>query len=141
MNTKIIQEEAEAIGESFIVSLALQDFSQIESIFDPQVRFRALVPARLCEGKTAGEATGWLRRWFGDADEILVLQSDANQVFDRLHLNYRFRVHDVINGWRVIEQQAYGSLQDGQVADLWLVCSGFRPDPDHLQSQSTGGVS
>jgi len=141
MNTKVFQEEAEAIGENFIASLVEQDFDHIESVFEPQVRFRALVPSRLCEGKTAGEATGWLRRWFGDADEILVLQSDANQVADRLHLNYRLRVHDVLNGWRVIEQQAYGSVHDGLVTDLWLVCSGFRPDPGHLQSQSIGGIS
>ena len=40
MDTKIIQEEAEAIGENFIASLVRQDFSRVESIFDPQVRFR-----------------------------------------------------------------------------------------------------
>ncbi len=128
MNTVIFQEEAKAIGKSFIASLAAQDFQHIESIFEPQVRFRALVPARLCEGNTASEAIDWLRRWFGDADEIRVLQSVASQVFDRLRLNYRLRVHDVLNGWRVIEQQAYGNVQGGQIADLWLICSGFRPD-------------
>jgi hypothetical protein len=139
MDTLIFQEEAETIGENFIASLALRDFNRIESIFEPQARFRALVPARLCEGKTASEATDWLRRWFGDADEILVLQSAANRVFDRLYLNYRLRVHDVLNGWRVIEQQAYGSVQDGQVTDLWLVCSGFRPDPGAAQLRDASG--
>lgn len=139
MDTKIHQAEAEAIGENFIASLVSQDFDRIGSVFEPQVRFRALVPSRLCEGKTAGEATAWLRRWFGDADEIQVLQSNANQVADRLHMNYRLRVHDVLNGWRVIEQQAYGSVYDSHVTDLWLVCSGFRPDPGHLQPQPIPG--
>ena len=128
MTTMIFQDDVTKIGKGFIDSLAAQDFNQVESIFVPQVRFRALVPARLCEGKTASEATDWFRRWFGDADEIQVLQSVANQTFDRLRLNYRLRVHDVINGWRVIEQQAYGSVQESQICDLWLVCSGFRPD-------------
>ena len=130
MNAMINKEKIKTIGDEFIASLAGQDFARIESIFEPQVRFRALVPARLCEGKTAGEATDWLRRWFGDADEIQVLGSVADQTFDRLHLNYRFRVHDVLNGWRVIEQQVYGKVQDGQINDLWLVCSGFRPDSE-----------
>jgi hypothetical protein len=128
METAILQEKATAIGEALVASLAAQDFNRIESIFEPEVRFRALVPARLCEGKTAGEATDWLRRWFGDADEIQVLQTDVNQTFDRLRLTYRLRVHDVLNGWRVIEQLAYGNIQEGQICDLWLVCSGFRPD-------------
>lgn len=137
MKRTISKEEAEAIGENFIAALVLQDFTRIVSIFEPQARFRALVPARLCEGNTASEATDWLRRWFGDADEIQVLQSAAHQVFDRLHLNYRLRVHDVLNGWRVIEQQAYGSIHDGQVTDLWPVCSGFRPDQGAVQVQES----
>jgi hypothetical protein len=100
----------------------------IESLFQPHVRFRALVPRRLCEGQTPGEATDWLRRWFGNVDEFQVLQSDVNQVFDRLYLNYQLRVHDVINGWRLIEQHVYIDVQDGLILDMWLLCSGFRAE-------------
>ena len=128
MNATATQETTTALGERFIVALSAQAFDQLQAIFEPQTRFRALVPARLCEGSSAGEAVAWLRRWFGDADEIRVLQSSATRVFDRLHMNYRLRVHDVINGWRVIEQQAYSKVQNGHITDLWLVCSGFRPD-------------
>ena len=127
MSEVILQEKTIALGESFIAALTTQDFDYLETLFEPGVRFRALLPPRIGEGKTAGEATDWLRRWFGDADELQVLQSTAEQVFDRLYLSYRLRVHDVINGWRVIEQQAYSAVQEGHIADMWLLCSGFRP--------------
>ncbi|MFZ0544124.1 MAG: hypothetical protein WAM60_01710 [Candidatus Promineifilaceae bacterium] len=122
LNTKAV-----AIGESFLESLAAQDFDQLENLFSPQVRFRALLPPRMVEEKTASAAVSWLRRWFGGADTLEVIQSTSDQVFDRLYLCYRLRTHDPMNGWRVIEQQAYCDMQDGHVADIWLLCSGFRP--------------
>ena len=128
MNKIILQERSTAIGKNFIAALMSQDFETLETLFRADLRFRALVPRRLCEGQTAGEAMDWLQRWFGDADEFQVLGSEVAQMFNRLYLNYRLRVHDVINGWRVIEQHVYADVQDDHIADLWLLCSGFRPD-------------
>lgn len=124
------QKSDPAVGSAFIEMLARQDFEQLERLFAPQVRFRALLPPRICEENTAAAATEWLRRWFGGADHLQVLQKTADQVFDRLHLCYRLRTYDAVNGWRAIEQQAYYVVQqEGQIADMWLLCSGFRPDP------------
>jgi hypothetical protein len=124
------ESQTAVLGESFVAALTAQQFETIETLFAPQARFRALVPSRVCEGHTPAQATAWLQRWFGSADEVQVLQSTAQQVFDRLYVSYRVRLHDVINGWRVIEQHAYGSVQDDRIADLWLLCSGFRPDDE-----------
>ena len=129
MSDVMLNERAIAVGQSFLESLAAQDFDRLEALFAPQVRFRALLPRRTCEEKTAEAATGQLRDWFGEADTLQVLQSTADQVFDRLHLAYRVRLHDGANGWQVIEQHAYCDVQDGHIADMWLLCSGFRPDP------------
>lgn len=131
MSNVMLDEKTIALGQSFLESLAAQDFERLETLFSPQVRFRALLPPRTCDEKTAGAATGWLRRWFGEAGTLQVLQSTAAQVFDRLYLRYRLRTHDAANGWRVIEQQAYCNVQDGHIADMWLLCSGFRPDPEN----------
>jgi TusA-related sulfurtransferase len=128
MSLIVDTEAAITVGQSFLEALATQDFDRIEALFTPQVRFRALVPPGVREGQTAAEATSWLRRWFGDADELQVLQATANLVFDRLYVCYRLRSHDTENGWRVVEQHAYCNVQDGCIADMWLVCSGFRPD-------------
>jgi TusA-related sulfurtransferase len=130
MSDVIVDNKAIATGQSFLEWLAIQDFERLETLFAPQVRFRALVPSGVREGPTAGEATNWLRRWFGEADTLQVLRSTADQVFDRLYLHYRVRLHDTTNGWRVIEQQAYCDVRDGHIADMWLLCSGFRPDPE-----------
>ena len=123
-----VDEKINGVGQSFLAALAAQDFERLETIFAPQVRFRALLPPRTCEERTATAAAGWLQRWFGGADTLQVLQATADPVFDRLHLHYRLRTHDAANGWRVIEQQAYGEVRNGRIADLWLLCSGFRPD-------------
>ena len=128
MSAVLLNEGAPTVGASFLESLAAQDFDRLETLFTPHVHFRALVPPGVREGQTAGEATSWLRRWFGDADELQVLRSAADLVFDRLYLCYRLRSHDTANGWRVVEQQAYCDVQHGHIADMWLVCSGFRPD-------------
>lgn len=128
MSNIISNEKPITVGQSFLEALAAQDFEPLETLFAPHIRFRALVPSRTCEEKTAEAAIGWLRRWFGKADTLQVLQSSAEQVFDRLYLHYRLRLHDPANGWRVIEQQAYCDVQDGHIADMWLLCSGFRPD-------------
>ncbi len=118
----------EAVGEAFLQALVSQDFTTIETLFLPEVRFRSLVPSGERFGQTAAEAAGWLKRWFGGADNLEVLQSSVAMMIDRLYLSYRLRVHDE-DGWSVIEQQAYCSVKDGKIANMALVCSGFRPDP------------
>jgi hypothetical protein len=121
-------QQSRDLGETFLKALAAQDFDTLQTLFTPQVRFRAMVPSGIREGKSASEAAGWLKRWFGSADEIQVLESDTDQVFDRLYLTYRLHLHDRENGWRYIEQHAYCEANSSAINDMWLVCSGFRPD-------------
>jgi hypothetical protein len=125
------QLPAGSVGEAFLVALAAQDFDRMEKLFQPEVRFRALVPSGERTGNTPGETMQWLRKWFGGSDTLNILSSAAQPVFDRFYMTYRLRVHDDQAGWRVIEQQAYYRVQDGLIADLWLICSGFRPDLDY----------
>jgi len=132
-----------SIGEAFLESLAAQDFDRIQAMFAPQVRFRALVPSGLREGSSAAEATGWLRRWFGEAVELQVLGSAAGPAFGRVYVSYRLRLYDPANDWRLIEQHAYCDIEDGCIADMELMCSGFwkeatGPDtPNGRQSQGS----
>jgi TusA-related sulfurtransferase len=129
----ILEDQAIALGESFLTALASRDFDRLKACFHSQVSFRALVPRGVREGADAQEATGWLRRWFGDADEFQVLMSSAERVADRLHLAYRIRLHDD-RGWQVIEQQAYCTASLGLIETMHLVCSGFRPHPESQRS-------
>jgi TusA-related sulfurtransferase len=130
MNDVVMNKQDVALGQLFLESLGAQDFERLEALFAPQVRFRALVPSGLREARTARDAAGWLRHWFGEADVLRVLQSTAGLALDRLYLSYRLQLHEPVDGWSVIEQHAYCSVQEGRIADMWLLCSGFRPDPE-----------
>ena len=118
----------EAVGEAFLQALVSRDFATLEALFLPEVRFRSLVPSGERFGQTAAEATGWLKRWFGGADSLEVLQSSVAMMIDRLYLSYRLRVHDE-DGWTIIEQHGFCTVKEGKIANMALVCSGFRPDP------------
>ena len=119
---------APSLGESFIHALAAQDFKSLELLYQPAAHFRAVVPSEEMQGKTAGEAAGLFRDWFGSYDSVQILQSTAIPVFDRLYLSYRLRFHDSKDGWQVVEQHAFCIVQEDRIVDMWLICSGFRPD-------------
>ena len=135
MNDNVASDEVVALGRLFLESLVAQDFDRLVKLFAPQVRFRALLPSRIREEQTVEAAVGWLRHWFGEADRLQVLQSAIDQVGDRSYLRYRLRLHSAKSNWEIIEQHAYYAVQDAPIDDLWLLCSGFRPDPD-VQDQS-----
>jgi hypothetical protein len=116
------------VGERFLAALRARDFDRIQACFDAQVAFQALVPKGIRPGANAEEATGWLRRWFGEADEFQVLASSTDRVADRLHIAYRIRLHRY-DGWQVIEQHSYCTIKDGLIETMRLLCSGFRPEP------------
>ena len=116
----------EEIGEKFVSALIAQDFAALQECFAPEVRFRALVPKGVREAATAEEAAAWLRKWFGDSDQMELQASRAETVQDRLHISYKLHEHEA-GEWFLIEQQAYCTVSDGLITDMALLCSGFRP--------------
>ena len=116
-------------GETLLAALARRDFAAVEATLDPAVRFRALTPSRLIEATGAAETAAYPRRWFGDADSFELLAAEVSDVAGRQRLSYRFRLHDE-DGWQVIEQHAYASVDPGTgtITMLDLLCSGFRPE-------------
>ena len=134
-----IDNPVDSLGASFLQALAAKDFDQLRNLYKPEVRFRAIVPSGERNGNTAGEAVGWLQKWFGSNDSFQFIRSTAGPVFDRLYLSYQIRLHGP-EGWQVIEQHAYCKVQDGQIADMWLICSGFRPDLDYSKEQEKAAI-
>jgi hypothetical protein len=45
---------------------------------------------------------------------------------DRVRVAYRIRAHE--DRWYIVEQQAYCTIRDGQIKEMDLLCSGFRPE-------------
>jgi TusA-related sulfurtransferase len=145
MNDIVTDERVTPMGQRFLEALVVQDFDRLQALFAPQVRFRALLPSRVREEQTAEAAAGRLRYWFGEADLLQVMDSALGQVGDLQYLRYRLRAHSAASDWEIVEQQTYYAVQDDHIVDMWLICSGFHPDPNaqaqtvqaHLDDDST----
>ena len=92
------------------------------------VTFRAVTPRRFWDADTAiGVADVILGVWFGPDKQVTDITSLAtDSVGDVQKVSYRLRV-DLESGSSVIEQVIYYTQVDGQIVDLRLACSGFRP--------------
>lgn len=114
------------LGHSFVEALRQRDFIELATLFQPGVRGRVLTDSGMLTPDECGEVVACYRKWFAAADQFELLDSRASAVADRLSLYYRFRMHDH-EGWFLVEQQAYASVEDGKIADFDLLSSGFRP--------------
>jgi TusA-related sulfurtransferase len=94
----------------------------------PALRFRHLIPRGPREIWGADEAVDVFLGWFGDVRELQVQSLLVEPIADRTSVRYRVRLRGAI-GWEVIEQQQYQDMdEEGRIAAIDLVCSGFRPD-------------
>jgi len=114
------------IGNAFIDALACQAWEKLASCLDEAVQFRALIPSGLKNAEDRASAAQYLQKWFGDADQLILVESSVQPVQDRLHITYRFRAHE--DQWYIVEQQLYCVMQDGLIKKADLLCSGFRPE-------------
>jgi 2-isopropylmalate synthase len=114
------------VGERFLSALTTQNWDALESCLAPDIKFRAFIPSGIREGQDAATTSGHFRRWFGDADEIVVAASDIRDMQKRLSITYRLRVHE--DQWYIVEQRAYCDVNDGRVERIDLLCSGFIPE-------------
>ena len=115
-----------SIGSELVQAVAAQDESALQACFATEVEFRGLTPFGLRERTGAVEAAALISAWFADSTELDLVNTHTEEVGDRLYISYRF--HGVEEGEPyVVEQQLYGTVQDGKIAHADLLCSGFRP--------------
>jgi hypothetical protein len=116
----------ENIGIRLVEAIATQDAVAISTCFADNARFRALTPPGLRERTGSSDVAALIAGWFADSTELALVDSEANEVGDRVHVAYRFE--GVEEGEpNVVEQQLYGTVEDGKIAHADLLCSGFRP--------------
>jgi hypothetical protein len=114
------------IGKGFVRALEHQAWEELAFFFDTAVQFRALIPGGLRVADNREAAAKYLRKWFGDADQLILLSSEVQRMHDRLHISYHIREHE--DQWYIVEQQAYCTIRDGRITEMDLLCSGFRPE-------------
>ena len=119
-------DDALEIGKGFIRALEHQAWEELATFFDSAAQFRALTPNGLRVADDGDTAAKYLRKWFGDADQLILLSSEVKRMHDRLHISYLIREHE--DQWYIVEQQAYCTIRDGQIKEMDLLCSGFRPE-------------
>jgi hypothetical protein len=122
------QAAASPTTARFLHVLAQRDFQELARLFQPDAKFRALVPPGFRES-TGPDATAHLRSWFGDAEAIEIVASAADTIGDRSSLSYRLRVCED-GTWSVVAQRAFFLIEDGKIAAMDLLCSGFWPESE-----------
>jgi hypothetical protein len=113
-------------GQALVDALSRQAWQELAACLDEAVQFRALIPGGLRSADDRDSAARYFQKWFGDADELVLVTSLVQPMHDRLYITYRFRAHE--DQWYIVEQQAYCIVQDGRIKRIHLLCSGFRPE-------------
>lgn len=126
-----------ALAERFIGALRSRDFASLRGLFSDTARMRMLLPGGPQEVHGADSATQALASWFQDVESFEPLEATSSTVADRLHMSWRCRIR-----WagekttRLIEQQVYAKVVDGQLAVVDLLCSGFRVESDECMQSA-----
>ena len=118
---------------SLLEGLAGQDFAQLGSALAATARLRALLPSGLREWTGAQVITDQFALWFGNTQDFDLVEASVGEVGGRLHLHWRLRLRAerLGTGWFTVEQQAYADTDDGgRIAQLDLLCTGYRPEGD-----------
>ena len=118
--------DSAAIGQRFVAAIARRAWYELATCLDYAVQFRALTPNGLRSADDRASAASYVQKWFSVPDQLALLSSEIQPMHDRLRISYRFRTHK--DQCYLIERQAYCSVQDGQIKQMDLVCSGFRPE-------------
>ena len=116
------------LGRAFAEALARKDSADLAAVLDTEIDFRGLTPGRSWEATGVdGVLDVVLGHWFEESDEIeQVVLIDTDAFADRQRVAYRFDVRNP-DGKFVVEQQAYYSARNGQIAWMRALCSGLRP--------------
>jgi len=121
-------------ASAFLDSLAAQNFAQLGGALAADARMRALLPSGAWEWAGAEAIAKRFARWFGGTEDFELVEAAAGTVGDRLHLHWqlRLRAEWLGTGWFIVEQQAYADTgEDGRLARLDLLCTGYRPEAGH----------
>jgi len=81
------------VGRRFIAALGRQSWDDLAGCLDPKVQFRAVTPKGFRTADDRAAAAGYLRKWFGDADQLALQSSDVELMHDRVRIAYRIREH------------------------------------------------
>lgn len=116
-----------SVAQAFVEALAKLDFEGLESVLEPKLEFRALIPREFVAVSSASETVQHFRRWFGDKTQLELLHQKTETLVDRFLLEYRLRFRKGDQPY-LVEQRICSTIENGKFAVIDMVCSGFRPE-------------
>jgi TusA-related sulfurtransferase len=115
------------VAERFVDAVGGVDYRAIFGALAPDVRLRYLIPSGPGELVGAADVAAKYFEWFGDADRLDVESAEVERIADRVSARYRFLLREREH-WEVVEQHTFVDVdEEGRIAALDLLCSGFRP--------------
>ena len=115
-------------ASGFAGALVAGDFERLAAMLAADVRMRALIPPGFVQVSGAEAAAAKFETWFGDAEEVELIDSGSDRFADRLHVFYRLRVRKPGDFPKLVEQHLLCALDGDRIDSLDLVCAGFRPE-------------
>lgn len=116
------------VVDDFVSALGRLDFAALAATLCADVRFHALVPPGFREAIGSEATVAMIRGWFGDSDRAEIVNYVAGVVGDRAYAGYRIRAHEGAD-WAAAEERLICTIDDGKIATLDFMCSGFHADP------------
>ena len=106
-------------------AVAGRDGVQLAAALADTVRLRALLPGGPIEEHGRDAVVARFGRWFGDMDTVDLVESAGEAVADRLLIHHRLDLARRSTRW-ACTQTSICKVNDGRLATIDLLCSGFR---------------
>jgi hypothetical protein len=107
------------------VAVAGRDTVQLAAAVTDTVRLRALLPGGPIEEYGREAVVARVGGWFADMDTVDLVESAGEAVADLLLIHYRLDLAQRGTRW-ACTQTAICKVDDGRLATIDLLCSGFR---------------
>lgn len=138
-NSRVERLLVRQVGEDWIRAITDGAPERLEGLCLPEVVSQILTPKRYLNFDNATDLAAKVHQWFGKYRAIQIEDSRVELVGERLGIFYRFLLPEQ-EGWSRIEQQLFCTMQDGKIAHLHLLCSGFQPVASSGQAEPGNGT-
>jgi hypothetical protein len=113
------------LATAIATAVAARDSDRLAGAVTGTVRLRALLPGGPIEEHGRDAVVARVGGWFAGMDTVGLAESAGEAVADRLLIHYRLDLAQAGTRW-ACTQTAVCKIDDGRLATIDLLCSGFR---------------
>jgi SnoaL-like domain len=113
------------LATAIAAAVADRDSIRLAAAVTDTVRLRALLPGGPIEEHGRDAVVARLGGWFADMDAVHLVESAGQAIADRILIHYRLDLAHRGVRW-ACTQTSICKIDDGRLATIDLLCSGFR---------------